>query len=393
MPKGKSKPQAGTRLPRLRGVLMVDEVNGKPRTRAWPKPRGPNRNATNQYWSGWLKAVTYLWRYQPAKFQAQLIEATRGTPWMPRDPFISAARGRAWSFTLQDGRTYYPMPVVQAVSQSLDAIAQLAGSMLYRTANRWEPIPPPGGAGKVLISTGDNTVPTWQTGGGGGASFLAWSPISPPATANPDDEEFDNPGSGPPSGWTLFDPSGALTVAVDAAGLVLVKPSAASVSWGAITRPIPSGNLTLWTHWSALGQRINFMHSGLLFFEDPTDPTKRIESFTLRYNGGATNFERNRWNNWNSFNSGSSIAGSLDATTTSMWCRVRRNATTYTVELSNDGRGWARVFIGSLWFTPTAIGLGVSNENQGIDVAARYDFLRWVNSDIGQTGLSEGRRV
>lgn len=183
MPKGKRKPQAGTRLPSLRGVIVVDEYNGKPRTRAWPRPRGGNRNETNQYWSRWLKAITYLWRYQTGKIQDQLMRATEGTPWMPRDPFISGARGRAWSFTDQNGRTYYPMPARQAVSQSLDAIAQIAGSMLYRAASGWAAVEP-GLAGQVLTNQGPDAAPAWGPGGGGLSASATFERVASLSTSN-----------------------------------------------------------------------------------------------------------------------------------------------------------------------------------------------------------------
>ena len=145
MPKGKRKPYDGLRPPSLRGVVVVADVNGTPRFSKWPRPPGKNRNPVNVQWTNWLKAVTYLYRYQPAKVQALFQRATANTPWMPRDPFISGVRGRAWSITDEDGRTWYPMPARQAVSQSLDAITQLAGKMLIRGATGWEATDPPSG--------------------------------------------------------------------------------------------------------------------------------------------------------------------------------------------------------------------------------------------------------
>lgn len=164
MPKGKRKPRAGLRPPSVRPVVVIDEIGGDPRVRAWPRPRGANRHPTNIFWTEWLRGVTFLWRYQPSKFVAQLTAATKGTPWMARDPFISGARGRAWSITDQEGRTYYPMPVREAVSQSLDTIAQLAGSMLARAATGWAEVPG-GSPGEVLTSNGPAAIPSWQPGG------------------------------------------------------------------------------------------------------------------------------------------------------------------------------------------------------------------------------------
>lgn len=173
MPAGKRQPQGGGRYPSLRGVAMVDTVRGSIRIRSWPAPRPGPRHPTNEFWSAWLKGITYVYRYQPARVQWALQEATRGTIWMPRDIFISASRGRA--FLLQDelGRKYHPMPFVQEVSESLDAIAQLEGQMMYRGANLWLPIAA-GVDGDILRNVAG--VPTWQAGAGGGSSY-AFVPV------------------------------------------------------------------------------------------------------------------------------------------------------------------------------------------------------------------------
>lgn len=162
MPTNARKPRGGGRTPSLRGILVVDTTRGNLRVRAWPKPRGKNRHPTNIYWSQWLNAATYLYRYQPAKFQAALQRATEGTPWMPRDIFISALRGRAWSFSDENGRRYYPMAYRVDVSQSLDSIAQLEGQLLVRGESLWMALDP-GALGLVLTSNGPSLPPSWQT--------------------------------------------------------------------------------------------------------------------------------------------------------------------------------------------------------------------------------------
>lgn len=162
MPKGSRKPLADNRGPSLRGLMVVDATRGSLRIRAWPRKRSGTRDATNTYWTDWLRAVTFLYRYQPAKTQASLARATAGTPWMPRDIFISAARGRAWAFTA-GGRTYYPMPYRVDVSRSLDALAQLEGQMLYRSSGLWAPIDPGSTPGQALTWVGPNDPPSWQT--------------------------------------------------------------------------------------------------------------------------------------------------------------------------------------------------------------------------------------
>jgi len=166
MPAGKRQPQGGGRFPSLRGALMVDTTRGSIRVRSWPKPRPGTRHPTNEHWTKWLRAVTYLYRYQPALVQAQMAAATKGTVWMPRDIFISAVRGRAWLLQDEEGHKWHPMAFVQEVSDSLDAIAQLPGEMLFRSSGLWVPVPG-GDPGQVLTYVSDDDPPEWQSGGGG----------------------------------------------------------------------------------------------------------------------------------------------------------------------------------------------------------------------------------
>jgi len=142
---------------------MIDATRGSIRIRAWPKKRPGARHPTNEFWTQWLKAVTYLYRYQPASIQAQMQRDTKGTIWMPRDIFIAAARGRAWLLTDPDGRSYYPMAYVEDVSDSLDAIGQLPGMMLFRGTDLWIPIQP-GSPGDSLKYVSDADPPEWESG-------------------------------------------------------------------------------------------------------------------------------------------------------------------------------------------------------------------------------------
>jgi len=161
VPHGARIPRGGQRQASLSGVLIVDSIHGQIRVRAWPKKRTGRRHPTNEYWTKWLKAATFLYRYQPAIVQAQLMEATKGTVWMPRDVFISAARGRAWLLQDNQGRVYYPMAFREEVSESLDAITQFAGSMLFRGPLLWQPIEP-GSPGDILIYVDDDNSPLWS---------------------------------------------------------------------------------------------------------------------------------------------------------------------------------------------------------------------------------------
>jgi len=139
---------------------MVDTTRGSIRVRSWPRPRPGDRHPTNEYWTKWLKAATFLYRYQPASWQAQLQAQTKGTVWMPRDVFISAMRGRAWLLQDENGIRYHPLAYVKDVSESLDAINQFPGGMLFRGTDLWIAMPG-GSAGQLLTYVDDANPPVW----------------------------------------------------------------------------------------------------------------------------------------------------------------------------------------------------------------------------------------
>ena len=394
MPRGSKKPQAGTRLPSLRGAFVVDEIHGKPRIRRWPRPRGINRNPTNAYWSRWLKAITLLYRWQPATVQAQLQEATRDTPWMPRDPFISAARGRAWSITFDDGRTYYPMPTQAAVSESLDAIGQLEGQLLARSANLWVPIAPGSTPGDVLTWQAADEVPAWApAGGGGGGSLDAWSPLTPPDVAGSLDDEFDTTEAGVPTGWTAWDNPATMAVAVDGAGLEIQQTGTPGDDWSGIYKTDPTGDLTVWSRIQMVASRTSVCHAGILFLEDPTDSTADLADFGFSMRATRMRAHVALWNSYQSHASTPFAPALADTWNTGLFMRVRRDGTDYAFDYSTDGVSWYQAWTGTLPFTPTAIGLGISNQQSSWVQSVRAPFFRSVAGTPALTDLMHGARV
>lgn len=392
MPKGKRKSQGVDRPPSLRGAIVVDEIYGKPRIRAWPKPRPAPRHPTNVRWTNWLQGVTYLWKYQPANFQAQLMQATKGTPWMARDPFISAFRGRAWSFTDQFGWTYYPKVVQEQVSQSLDALSQTPGTMLYRGSALWLPIAPPTDPLQVLTSQALGTAPEWVTppeGPGGAPGFY---PDAPPETAGPIDDEFLGIGSGVPSGWNLVDPGADTAVAVDEAGLKLSTTGSATNGWGGVYKAIQSAPFTVWVKVSVLGEVNSRTLAGICMWQDATDANSDLCSIGIDYNGASPAIRIDRWTAWNSGDTDiySPVSPSIGPST--WYFRLRLTGTTYRVDISTDGLGWMQVPSFTLPFTPLHIGLGFRSTNVGAAVSSRFAFFRSLASDVGQGGLVYGRR-
>lgn len=393
MPKGKRKSQGTDRPPSLRGAIVVDEIYGKPRIRAWPRPRGDARSPVNKQWSNWLVGVTWLWKYQPAKFQAQLTEATTRTPWMPRDPFISAFRGRAWSFSGPDGWVYYPKVVQQEVSKSLDALSQTPGTMLWRDSGLWVPVPASTEALQVLTSNGPDDPPSWHLPATGAGGAPGWYPDYPPETPGALDDEFTDIGAGTPSGWTLVDQGADTTVAVDGGGLALSQTGSATNGWGMVYKAIPSAPFTAWTKISVLAEMASRTLAGLVLIQDPTDANSDLCSIGLDWNGASPAWRIDRWTAWNSGDTDiySPVSPSIGPST--IYVRLRVTGTTYRVDWSTDGKGWFQSPSFTLPFTPNSIGLGFRSTNTGAAVSSRFAFFRTLASDVGQSALALGQRV
>lgn len=372
---------------------MIDEYNGKPRIRAWPRSRGSSRNLTNVQWTDWLKGVTFLYRYQPAKFQAQFQQATKGTPWMARDPFISGFRGRAWSFTDQNGRTYYPVVARQAVSQSLDAIGQLEGNMLYRGPNGWEAVDPPANVGDVLTVVDLADLPQWQPGGGGGGSLDFWQPMSPPDSPGSEDDEFTTEGAGVPAGWAACDHGAATTYAVDKAGLVMTQPTGATLKLAGIVKAIPAGDFTIWTLSALMAPRNLSARCGLALWQDPALATADLATWGLRTSTGASGLEAVRWTQWNGAGTNLNVPAPMAQGPADCWLRISRSGVNYSFDYSYDGWGWLRLHTGTLPFTPTAFGPVVDNTAAGVTIAARNAFFRYLPSASTVDTLMHGNRT
>lgn len=161
------------RKPKLGKTVMMDTCRGVLRVRKWPKPRGKPRNENEAYWQEWFREAQICAKYAPAQDIIAAREATKGTVWKPRDLQMKAMRGRMWTFITPDGRKIYSMAQRVDVSEGLDIISQVPGSMLVRGEMYWEYLVP-GPEGYVLTSRGENMLPYWapvSTSNGGGTLY------------------------------------------------------------------------------------------------------------------------------------------------------------------------------------------------------------------------------
>lgn len=181
----------------LRGNIIIDTYRGQVRIRSWPKPRGKAKSAAQQ-----VAQDLFYWRARVAKHadERQMHFArtiTPGSGWMPRDVIMSLMAGRFFSRIVTEQGVIYSMSFIAQVSEALDAITQQPGTLLWRSEDRWHPIPP-GTPGNVLTYQGTEDPPEWLPPSGGGGDATAWETLTEfflsedVTSANPQEMFFPN---------------------------------------------------------------------------------------------------------------------------------------------------------------------------------------------------------
>jgi len=128
----------------------MDMVNGSIRVRAWPRKRGRSGTPKQQANRDKFASVQRASRYIAPQTYSQIVDATQGTPLLPRDIVTMIMYNRVAAFTLPDGRTLYPMAVRKDVSEALDSISQTEGDTLVRGPEGWIALPYGGGGGTAM---------------------------------------------------------------------------------------------------------------------------------------------------------------------------------------------------------------------------------------------------
>lgn len=137
-------PRKGSkRGPSLTENVVMDVTRGVPRARIWPRPRKSQQTPEQKDQNEWFRQANWAFKYAAPEYQVFLRNATHRTSLYPRDLFTIAASNGLFALTQTDGKVIYPVPYIQAVSQSLDALSQEPGSILVRGPQWWEAKPLP----------------------------------------------------------------------------------------------------------------------------------------------------------------------------------------------------------------------------------------------------------
>lgn len=160
-------PVGAERMPALRGTLIAYVRNGRLIVAKWPRRRGPSKNETAKRTTTWFKEANLLAKYVATEDQKLAYDATVGSPLLPRDIILMAMAGRHFAIDLDNGKTIWPVAMTKAVSDSLDSISQIPGTLLVRAPDGWIALAP-GEANTVLTSQGPTEPPHWTPGVAGG---------------------------------------------------------------------------------------------------------------------------------------------------------------------------------------------------------------------------------
>lgn len=142
------KQRAGTpsKAPSLRGAVYIYIRNGQMIAAKWPRKRGPAKTAVHREQTQWFATARKLAKYTFVEGQIAAREATAGTPFLPADLLMSAMAGRMVSVKEIGGPFYRSKRAMADVSDSLDLITDIPGSILVRGDDVWYglPLPDPG---------------------------------------------------------------------------------------------------------------------------------------------------------------------------------------------------------------------------------------------------------
>lgn len=166
----------------LKGLFYTRQGRKGPVLVRWPRRQPTPRNALEADRRKLIAVAARVTTYMTPQEQAFSRQVSAVTKLLPRDFLMLALFTRIGVFIGRDGTKRYSMAAMQDVSDLLDALGQLEGMVLYRTAQWWTALPP--GLPTMVLTIGDDGLPSWVfPSGGGGAGGWKDVPLQPDAGA------------------------------------------------------------------------------------------------------------------------------------------------------------------------------------------------------------------
>lgn len=149
----------------VRGLFLPLAVCGQLRVQSWPKKRGTPKSEYMQGLIEWFSEVSragaHVSAWERVVLQDMLSEwkrintgqkgsaIIRERDWMQR-----VAMGRMWKIELEDFTFLWPFTVMRDVSDALDILRPLLGSLIVRTSDDWRMTVQAGATGPLTITGG-----------------------------------------------------------------------------------------------------------------------------------------------------------------------------------------------------------------------------------------------
>lgn len=139
--------------------------------------------------------------------------------------------------------------------------------------------------------------------------------------------------------------------------------------------------------------------AGLALWEDASSSgVKYIDIWGITYN--STNVSMTVTQYHQGYNTASpgvyfTFVIAVDTAPTFIYLRIRKSGSVYGFDYSDDGVGWVEAMLSSVNEGTGLVhyGICINNSGTGSAASATFPFFRYINSNVGITGLAKGRRV
>jgi len=153
-------PYFGRRTPQMGRTFYVRELRGQLIVSKWPRRRGRPTHPTTIAQNEKFKQANWLTKYASAAVQMTQRAIVEGTQMLPRDLMIAAMYGRGPYIDIPGPQRRYPIAAIQDLSDTLDILGAVPGSVLVRASGLWE-VRTPGVAGYVLTAQTPPAPAAW----------------------------------------------------------------------------------------------------------------------------------------------------------------------------------------------------------------------------------------
>lgn len=169
--------------PSMKGLIVVSTWRGRPYIASWPRKRSRPLHPVVKALSDRFAKRGLMIRYATPQEQLAAIEGAKGTPFYPRDVLTMFNAGTLGYIKAPNGARLYSMATRVAVSESLDVLSQIDGTILARQNGLWVPVEP-SAPDQLLISNATGEPPSYVSPGSrsGGHGYSAFVPTAERST-------------------------------------------------------------------------------------------------------------------------------------------------------------------------------------------------------------------